>query len=62
MLNSHHLMGQYRRVSIVCSRSRVKVLDTGSLDSLLFVKGQLLQYPVVVKTYRCLFCTVPNFS
>ena len=46
------------RVSIVCGRSRVKILDTGSLDSLLFVKGQLFQHPVVV---RLIDVCVPRF-
>ena len=46
---------QYSLVVIVCVRSRVKVLDTGSPDGLLFMKNQLLNHPVIIRLSNVCF-------
>ena len=39
-------------MGFVCTRSRVKVLDTGIPDGLLCMKNQLLKPPVVVRLFN----------
>ena len=43
---------------IVTTRTRVKVLSTSNMNSLLYMKNQLLEHPVVVRHFNICF---PNF-
>ncbi len=49
--NRCHLMCQYGHMDIDSTRSRVKVLNPGSFDGLLFMKNQLLKYSVITVIY-----------
>ena len=53
--DSCHLMCQYRLMGIVSARPRVKVLNPGRFDGLLFMKNQLLKPSVVIRfsNVRC---------
>ncbi len=53
--NICHLMCQYGRMDIVRASPRVKVLNPGSFDGLLFMTSQLLQHSVTIRlsNVRC---------
>ena len=53
--NSCHLMCQYGLMGIVSARPRVKVLNPGNFDGLMFMKSQLLKHSVVIRfsNVRC---------
>ena len=56
--NSLNFVGQNRRMGIVNARTGVEVLNTSILNSLLCMKSQLLEDPVVARLFNVCF---PNF-